>query len=287
MKVILITGSSSGFGKEMTVDLLKAGHRVIASMRNAHEREHLFSNIPENLKANLTLLPLDVTLEEERKATSQFIKEKFDGKLDILVNNAGYGMYGALEDISEEQIRHQLEVNFFGATLLIRELLPYLRESKGKIINISSLMGRFSLPLGSVYSASKYAMEGITEGLYYELKPFGVQITTVEPGAHRTGFIKAVIWGEGSKNEKSPYYFLTNALEGFMQKMASRDKGTPSKGVSVLVQKLINSRKMPRRVLVGKDAVATGWMQKILPESIYHFFLSFGYSKMLKRVAHD
>ncbi len=280
MKNVLITGSSSGFGKQLVYDLIDAGYFVIASMRNAEAREHFFNDCLK--KENLKVIELDVTSSKNRTSVRNYIQNELDGRLDILINNAGYGTYGALEDISEDKIRQQMEVNFFGPTLMIKDFLPMLRDSKGKIINITSLMGRFSMPLASVYSASKYAMEGITEGLYYELQSHGVQISSVQPGAHRTSFVKSIVWGENSKNLESPYLTQTQGLEGLMKKLTSREKAPQSSAVSSVVLKLINSPKIPRRVLVGKDALATAWMQKITPEWFYHFILSFGFRKKLK-----
>jgi short-subunit dehydrogenase len=280
LKTALITGSSSGFGKQLVHDFLKEGYRVIATLRNANERESLFKEIPQK---NLFIKELDVTKKSDITALSDFIKSELNGNLDILVNNAGYGMYGALEDISEEQIRYQIEVNFFGPSFLIRTLLPYLRESKGKIFNISSLMGRFSMPLGAVYSASKYALEGLSEGLYYELGPMGVQVTTIQPGAHRTGFGKAVQWGDSSLSEESSYQTQTQALQGMIDKMMSRKNSPGANNVSRIVLKYASKRKLPRRILVGKDARSTGWMQKILPERLYHFILDTSYRLFLKK----
>ena len=278
MKTILITGSSSGFGLEMVQDLIGQGHFVIATLRGAEERASIFDSIKD--KSKLKILTLDVCSKEDIKAASDYVNTSHSGSLDVLINNAGYGLYGALEDISEEQVRHQMEVNFFGPTLLTQELLPALRKTKGRVINISSVMGRFSLPLGSVYSASKFALEGLTEGLYYELKPFGVQVCAVQPGAHRTGFVKAMIWGDKSNNQDSPYINQTNGLLKNVEQMTSKSVATGSENVSKIVTKLINKRRMPRRVLAGKDAVATGIAQKFLPEALYHEILHRSYEKV-------
>lgn len=278
MKVILITGSSSGFGLEMVHDLTEQGHHVIASLRSAEERKAIFDSVTD--KSKLTILNLDVCSKEDIKHAAEHIKQAHNGELDVLINNAGYGLYGALEYVSEEQIRHQMEVNFFGAALLTQEVLPALRKAKGRVINISSVMGRFSLPLGSIYSASKFALEGLSEGLYYELKPFGVQVCAVQPGAHRTGFVKAMIWGDKSNDEASAYIGQTKGLLKNVEQMTDRPAATGSENVSKIVTKLINKRKMPRRVLAGKDAVATGLAQKFLPESLYHELLHRSYEKV-------
>jgi NAD(P)-dependent dehydrogenase (short-subunit alcohol dehydrogenase family) len=278
MKVILITGSSSGFGLEMVHDLTEQGHHVIATLRRAEERKAIFDSVKD--KSKLTILSLDVCSKEDIKHATEHIKQAHNGELDVLINNAGYGLYGALEDVSEDQIRQQMEVNFFGAALLTQELLPALRKVKGKIINISSVMGRFSLPLGSIYSASKFALEGLSEGLYYELKPFGVQVCAVQPGAHRTGFVKAMMWGDKSNDDASAYINQTKALIKNVEQMTDSPLATGSENVSNIVTKLIKKRKMPRRVLAGKDAVATGFAQKFLPEALYHELLHRSYEKV-------
>lgn len=278
MKTILITGSSSGFGLEMVQDLINEGHFVIATLRDSENRLEIFEKITD--KSKLKILTLDVCSKEDIGSAVSYVNTEHDGKLDVLINNAGYGLYGALEDVSEEQVRHQMEVNFFGPALLTQELLPSLRKTKGKVINISSVMGRFSLPLGSVYSASKFALEGLSEGLYYELKPFGVQVCAVQPGAHRTGFVKAMIWGDKSNNDDSPYINQTKGLLRNVEEMTSRPAATGSENVSKIVSKLIRKRRMPRRVLAGKDAVATGIAQKFLPEALYHEILHRSYEKV-------
>ncbi|MBT3586007.1 MAG: SDR family oxidoreductase [Halobacteriovoraceae bacterium] len=280
MKTVLITGSSSGFGLDMVRDFLNSDYRVIATLRNASERKELFQEFLPN--DNLVIKNLDVTVREDQRKIAEYIEAELAGELDLLINNAGYGVYGALEDVTENQIRDQFEVNFFGATFLIQELLPFLRRRKGKIINISSVMGRFSMPLGSIYSASKYAIEGLTEGLYYELKAQGVQITSIEPGGHRTGFVKAVVWGEKSHHENSLYKNETRGLVGLMERLSLRKNAPSSRNISQLALKLAKKNQLPRRVLIGNDARATGLMQKILPESWYHFFMSKGFKSLLK-----
>ena len=283
-KTILITGASSGFGYKMTEDFLKAGHRVIATMRNSEERTHIFKNFFDQLlyQEQLTVLTLDVTAEKDRKNVKNYITDNLDGKLDVLINNAGYGVYGALEDVDEQQIRTQFEVNFFGAVFLTKELLPYLRATQGKIINLSSIMGQFSMPLGSIYSASKFALEGLCEGLYYELASQNVQICSVLPGGHRTGFLKSLTWGQESHNENSYYQTQTNGMLKMMDKMQRRVNAPDAKNVSDEVLKLVMSKKMPRRKIVGKDAVFANIMKKILPGRIYHKLLNYQFSKLLR-----
>jgi NAD(P)-dependent dehydrogenase (short-subunit alcohol dehydrogenase family) len=276
MKTVLITGASSGFGEQMVIDFLKEGWRVVAAMRKSEERSEMFKK-----NSNLELITLDVTKKEDIKTVQAFVQNNLGGKLDLLVNNAGYGVFGAVEDVSEEQIRRQMEVNYFGPVLLIKSLLPSIREVKGKIINISSIMGVYSIPLGGLYSSSKYALEGISEGLMHELAPFDVSVCSVRPGGHRTKFMKSIIWGEGSGKEGSAYNSLTVGLSAMMNKLSSRKNAPGAENVSNTVIKLSKANKMPRTVYVGGDAKSLALMKKILPSSIYLFVLSKAFKKMM------
>ena len=178
-KTVLITGTSSGFGRQLAPRFLNAGWTVIATLRDASKRSDLFAADLAKSPGRLFVLSLDVARENERVAAAGFIDRQFEGKLDCLVNNAGFGLFGALEDLSEDQIRRQMEVNFFGLVLLSRSLLPHLRRARGRIINITSALGYLGMPLTSLYCASKFAVEGLSESLYYELKPHGVQVAIV------------------------------------------------------------------------------------------------------------
>jgi NAD(P)-dependent dehydrogenase (short-subunit alcohol dehydrogenase family) len=196
MRRALVTGSSTGIGRLAVSELLRRGWSVLATMRRADERRDLFA---EELAANpgtLEVMSLDVADAGERAAVAAHVMET--GVLDCLINNAGYGLFGALEDLSEEQLRRQFEVNFFGAALLTRDLLPALRRCGGSVLLVSSVLGRTGFPLTSGYCASKYALEGLGEALYYELQPLGVRVGIVEPGGRRTRFGDNVEWAAGS-----------------------------------------------------------------------------------------
>src|SRR5262245_25417622 len=210
-KTVLITGCSSGFGQLLVPEFLRDGWQVIATMRGAEKRQALFSKELQQYGDQLAILLLDVTNAEERRAVRDFIKERFGGRLDCLVNNAGYGLFGAVEDLSEAQIRQQMEVNFFGLVLLTQILLPQLRQSRGRVINISSVLGFMAMPMSVMYCASKFAVEGFSEGLAYELEPHGVQVALVEPGAFRTNFAEKLTWGDKSSDTNSPYQKQTAA----------------------------------------------------------------------------
>ena len=278
-KTVLITGCSSGFGRLLVPEFLRAGWRVIATMRNLEERQEMFR---EELVAHgdrLSLFALDVASAADREAAADLIERRFNGRLDCLVNNAGYGLSGAVEDLSEEQIRGQMEANFFGLVLLTRRLLPPLRAARGRIINLSSVLGYSAMPLAVMYCASKYAVEGFSEGLYHELKPHGVQVALVEPGAFRTGFGDKIVWGETSFDERSPYRGQTESYARFRARRAAGE-GTSPAAVVKAIMRMATMKKMPMRVRCGKDAKGIYAAKRLLPESLQTFAFTAVYKKM-------
>ena len=267
-KTVLVTGASSGFGKLLGRRFLEGGWRVVATLRNAHERLEVFSDERKQFGDRLRILPLDVTSRPERDEVARVLSCDYYGRLDLLVNNAGYGLFGALEDLDEEQLRHQMEVNFFGAAMLTRGVLPYLRIARGRIINVSSICGRIALPLSSAYCASKFALEGLTESLYFELLSHGVQVALVEPGGFRTRFGGAVRWGAQSFSE-SAYREETDGYLSLRNRLASRENPPDPAKVSERIFRLAEARKMPLRTVIGKDAGQLTWIRRLLPECFY------------------
>jgi NAD(P)-dependent dehydrogenase (short-subunit alcohol dehydrogenase family) len=222
---------------------------------------------------------LDVTQTADRNALAQVIAERFEGQLDCLVNNAGYGLFGAVEDMSEAQIRDEMEVNFFGLVLTTRMLLPFVRRAHGRVINISSLLGFSGMPLGSLYCGSKFAVEGFSESLAHELAPHGVQVAVVEPGGFRTNFSDNHLWGEKSWDENSPYLKQTKAYSKFRESRATGE-GNPPDPVVKAVVKLAQARKMPMRVRCGKDAKSLYAIKRMLPEWLHTILMAKAYRKM-------
>ena len=150
---------------------------------------------------NVDIKKLDVTVKSDVKNVVDYTVEKY-GRIDILINNAGYGAFGFLEEASDEEIRNQFNVNYFGLIDCIKGVLPQMRKQKdGVIVNISSIAGRFGLPFTSLYNSSKFAVEGLTECLHYELSLFGIDIKTVAPGSFRTGFHDSINFTEDEKKE--------------------------------------------------------------------------------------
>ena len=194
-KVVIITGASRGFGELIAKKFQKENFQVIATMRNINSSPSL-----KKLE-NLDIKKLDVTVKSDIKNIVDYTIEKY-GRIDILINNAGYGAFGFLEEASDEEIRNQFNVNYFGLIDCIKGVLPQMRKQKdGVIVNISSIAGRFGLPFTSLYNSSKFAVEGLTECLHYELSLFGIDIKTVAPGSFRTGFHDSINFTEDEKKE--------------------------------------------------------------------------------------
>ena len=180
--VILITGCRSGIGLSIAMAAANKGYIVYAGLRDLSTKDNLISQ-----SEGLDIIPvqLDVTKNAEREIVIQQIIDE-QGRLDILINNAGIGIGGFLEEITEEEMRRSFDINFFGVWSLSKECLPLLRKSKGTLVMISSLSGIMALPGLGTYCASKFALEGMTETWRHELKPFEIDVISIQPGAYKT-----------------------------------------------------------------------------------------------------
>ena len=282
MKTILITGASSGFGKLAIPMLLERGHTVIAGIRGGETR--LRSLFERELAAHPgRLLACELHLEKSETFASavSLVRDRFGGKLDVLVNNAGFGLFGAVEDQDETQLRAEFEVNFFGPVSLTRALLPALRAARGRVLNVSSVAGRFTFPFYGSYSASKFALEAISEGLHYELKPWGIQVGLIEPGGFKTGFNSARAVAARSREADSLYRKRTENFENFL---ATSDKrlDNPAK-VARLIVSLCERRHLPVRNLIGRDANALSLLARLLPDSWRIALQEFFFRKLIFR----
>ncbi|MES1160050.1 MAG: oxidoreductase, partial [Bacteroidota bacterium] len=178
-KVVLITGASAGIGKETARLLAGSGYIVYGAARRVDKMADLRA-------LGIKVLAMDVTDETSMKEGIDTLL-KAEGRIDILVNNAGFGSYGAVEDVPLADARYQLEVNVFGTARLIQLVLPAMHQQQfGKIVNISSIGGRFATPLGAWYHASKFALEALSDSLRNEVKPFGIDVIVIEPGGVKT-----------------------------------------------------------------------------------------------------
>ena len=265
MRKILITGATSGFGKLLVEELLKNGDMVLASGRNLLDRGGILSDLKATYPGKLQEYTLDVTKADELKSIVRDISEQH-GAIDILINNAGYGLFGALEDLKDEAIRDQMEVNFFGTLNVTKAFLPLLRISKGKIFNFSSVFGFMGFPITSVYCASKFAVEGLTESLRGELAPHGVQICLIEPGGYNTKFGNSLSWGV---EDSSPYRDQVRNYQAVRVKISDGKKSQDPREVSQGLLKLSLQSKLPMRKPFGKDAGISWFLKNCLPTWLY------------------
>lgn len=268
MKSVLITGCSSGFGYELVARFLERNWKVYATLRSVEERRGLFAAELSRYPDRLEILELDVTSDLDRQKVSTKLDAEGKG-LDCLVNNAGFGLFGAFEDLSEAQIRKQFEVNVFGLFFLTRQLLPLLRKNQGRILNISSVVGYLGVPFTSMYASSKFALEGFTESLAFELEPFGVQVCLIEPGRHRTQFSKNQNLGEKALDPFSPYFKFTKRFKKYREDLSS-GPGVPSYHVVDEVARLSEVSRLPMRRPVGRDAWLSYLCKRWLPSRVFY-----------------
>jgi NAD(P)-dependent dehydrogenase (short-subunit alcohol dehydrogenase family) len=272
-KIVLITGCSSGFGMISAARLSSLGYTVYASMRDLSKNNDLRVELDQR-DTNCHMIELDVRDDTSIQKTINTIADQ-EGKLDILINNAGYGIGGFFEDLSEKEIRDQFETNFFGVQKVTRIALPLMRKTakdsmdtfSTKIINVSSAQGRSALPGLGAYGSSKFALEGFSEGLYFELHPFGIEVVLLEPGTFST---KAI--DDNSKeakagsNVQSPYVEFTNRLKDLHSKILDTQRGVGDpEDVAILIEKIIKRKKNKIRYLAGAQAKIRVGLRSILP----------------------
>ena len=249
-RVAIVTGSSSGIGFEISLMLARHGFITYATMRDLQKSSTLRS-IADKEKIPLRCVQLDVTNDMSvKQAIETIVNESHN--IDVLVNNAGYGLSGALEDLLINEIKLQFDTNFFGLIRATQAVLPIMRNQRsGIIVNISSGLGRFGIGTSSAYASSKFAIEGLTESISYELEPFGIRTILVEPGIIKTNFIKAAVLGEKSTDSNSPYFQFMNNMEDGMKKLI--ESGESPEYVARVVLDAINDSNPKLRYLAGKD----------------------------------
>ena len=246
-KTWFITGASSGFGLAFAKYALAQGHNVVATARRLDTLQEITSRAPERVLA----LALDVTRPQDATAAVNAAITRFE-RIDVLVNNAGYGIVGAFEETPQDELRALMETNFFGAMNVTRAALPALRAQRsGAIVNISSLGGQLSFAGFSAYSASKFALEGASEALAQELKPFGIKVLIVEPGQFRTGFA-----GAGLRHMPliDAYKDIIGGTRDFARNMDGAQPGDPMKAAAA-IETSLESPNTPLRLQLGADAV--------------------------------
>lgn len=245
--VWFITGASSGFGEAFARYALAQGHRVVATARDTGKLAALAALAPERVLVQ----PLDVTREGAAEAAVTATVERF-GRIDVLINNAGYGIVGAVEETPAAELRAQMETNFFGAAAVIRAALPQLRSQRaGAIVNISSMGGQLSFAGFGAYSASKFALEGLSEALAAEVAPFGIRVLIVEPGAFRTNLAGAAMKHMPALDA---YRDTVGATRAFAHAMHATQAGDPAKAAAAVDQAL-RAAHTPLRLQLGQDAL--------------------------------
>ena len=250
-KIALVTGSSSGIGFETSLALARNGFHTFATMRDLSKDEEI-KQIIKKEDLSIEILELDVDSEESVNQAIKIIFEK-KGRIDVLVNNAGYGMWGTVEDVSIDEFKEQFETNFFSIIRLIQKVAPIMRkQGSGNIVNISSVAGRIGFPVSPAYISSKFALEGLSESLRFELMPFGINVIIIEPGVIKTNFFDSMKLSEKSQ-EDSTYKEITDKVISGVKMMA--EMGTDPKEVADTVMKALKDEKPLPRYVVGNDAM--------------------------------
>lgn len=274
-KVALVTRSSSGTGFETALLLSKSGFHTYASMRNIGKSKSLAEIVARD-KLPLQVVQLDVNEDTSVKAAiSRIVSEK--GRIDVLVNNAGYGLFSPIEDVTLDQVKRQFETNFFGVIRLIMEVLPVMRKQRrGMIVSVGSAGRRVGTPLSSAYNASKFALEGLSESMRYELNEFGINAIIIEPGVIKTNFVDNLKAADSTFGRESPYgNLIERIIKGFGVFM---DNSSSPELVAEAILNAITSKEPEIRYLVGDDAesimkVRKGSSDKEFENWMYESFL--------------
>ncbi len=249
-KIWVITGVSSGLGRHLAAEAAAMGNTVIGTVR----KEVQLNEVNNLVKGKTFGYILDVTNHEQVQAVIKVVLEKF-GRIDVLVNNAGYGLTGAVEEASMQEVRDQMETNFFGALAVTQAVLPVMRKQQsGHIVQISSQAGIAANPALGIYNASKFALEGFSEALYKELLPLGIRVTLVEPGPFRTA------WAGGSMKFTAKhidaYDETAGKIKQFLAAINGNQPGDPVAGAHSII-KIVEAENPPLRLALGKKAVET------------------------------
>lgn len=271
-KTILISGCSTGIGRDAALALSKRGHLVIASCRKSKDVDQLISQ-------GIETVLMDVSSPESIEKAFSDVLMKTNGKLDVLINNAGYGQAGALEDVSFQHLYQQFATNVFGLMELTRKAIPVMRhQMQGRIINISSLLGMVSLPFRGAYNASKYAVEGISDTLRLELKPSGIRVITVIPGPILSRFRDNVIDSSMKNIDIEQSHFKTQykqMLSGFRQQ---KQNSIFTQKTDAVIKKLIHAIESPspnEKYYVTLPAHFFNLMKRLLTQKALSRLLSY------------
>ncbi|MEM7646578.1 MAG: SDR family NAD(P)-dependent oxidoreductase [Pseudomonadota bacterium] len=272
---VLITGASTGLGLAISRRLMETGEfRLLLTAREKSLGRFQELGITES--ETLMIRPLDVTNRLEREKVVDEVLKTW-GQVDFLINNAGLAYRSVAEHIEPYELVRQMSINFYAPLDLIRLVLPSMRRRRqGHIINISSVSGMMAMPTMGLYSSSKFALEGLSESLWYEVKPWNINVTLVEPGFIQSEAFQNVPWTRKAKkvrfNEACPYHPQYNSMEPFIGKIMRRVLARPD-SVAKKVLKVMRRSRPPLRVKATMDAVLFDLMKRFMPASFYHWFL--------------
>lgn len=269
-KIILITGCSTGLGKALVDVLSRNPHNKLIVTARAHRLEQLRQSFKES--TNLIIRELDVTNESNILSLVNEVANNW-GRIDVLINNAGICYRSVVEHMDRESEMIQLETNYLGPMALIRSVLPIMREQmNGHIINISSVSGMVSMPTMGSYSASKHALEGATESLWYEAKPYGIKVSLVEPGFINSDSFKNILLSKKAKLSaklKGPHSEYYLSMSPFVEGLMKWAFATPN-SIAKKIEKLMGHSNPPLRLRVTLDARVFSILRKVLPEFMFH-----------------
>lgn len=273
--VVLLTGASTGLGLAIARQLIdKTDHRLILTARRSSMGRFTEAGIIESDRVHLRVL--DVTRDDHRRAVVEEAVRDWGG-VDVLINNAGVSYRSVVEHVTAEDRLRQMDINFRSPMELTRLVLPGMRARRaGRIINISSVGGMMAMPTMGVYSASKFALEGASEALWYEVRPWNIQVTLVQPGFIHSSSFKNVRFTDLSQNsvthDEEPYHAHYAFMEPFIGRMMNLSWATPER-VAATVLHTMRRRRPPLRVAGTFDARLFSVMRRVLPRRLYHWFL--------------
>ena len=290
--IAVVTGSSTGIGFETSLLLARNGFYTYATMRDTSKSDKI-EKIVYKEKLPLKVLPLDVNNDNSvRNTIHKILDEK--KKIDILINNAGYGLFGALEDISIDEVKKQFETNLFGAIRTIKETLPTMRKQRnGIIINVTSIAGVVGVPAECIYVSTKFALEGLSESISYELQPYGIKVILVEPGVINTNFVpnikladktddksqqtlinqeKSETYYSGNDIKKKNSSYYSNTIDTFLSNYypAMKNAPLPNEVATVILEAIKNASNSSEclfRYIVGEDAKTLAHAKKNMSDS--------------------
>jgi NAD(P)-dependent dehydrogenase (short-subunit alcohol dehydrogenase family) len=302
--IAVVTGSATGIGFETSLLLARNGFYTYATMRDT-QKSNKIEKIARDENLPLKVLSLDVNNDDSVRSVIQKILDEKE-KVDILVNNAGYGLFGALEDISLDEIKRQFDTNLFGAIRTIKEVLPTMRKQKnGIIINVTSIAGVVGVPAECIYVSSKFALEGLSESISYELQPYGIKVILIEPGVINTNFVpnikfpnprdekdnihQTTLQEKEEKKSKVNYSnndiyqkhssYYSNTINAFLSHYypAMKNALLPNEVATVILEAIKNASGSSDyffRYTIGEDAKTLAYVKKNVSDSELHKFIS-------------